>query len=390
MPKVEPIGFRSAPRFFHRSRYPDDDDDVDISSDQPVLWFNEDYAVVKDSPEKGSFIYTYSADWDVDELPVYERENLPSNDELIRSGAPGAVFVQDSGDSPWLMVFSNDDVDIAGVGMKRRSDQSPEFKPVSPGTYRYQDGEVVRVGDTKIMHRYHGSAKPIGTVIKKFDTTKFGSIYTAVDPMVAIEYTDTSGWLVSTPAPGEEGLDREPQLYVLTLTPDVIFDGGDCSEEEGLDVAADIGADVIECPDYWEQPETIVTNSNVISIDNAYTLKFDDENDGGLVEIVKITNNPDTEYDRLIYESLPYEKMVHSRWGSGQLTESKVAKIEEDIRLGKQERSDALTEEIRRYKERKGPFLDRQKSLYQRLDKSVPKQSRDTRSGRRLGRGRLN
>ena len=139
------------------------------------------------------------------------------------------------------------------------------------------DGELERVGDTEVLDRYHGT--PQYDVISDFRASPAGftdggraelndipAVYTTDSADIAEQYA----YGVSVNARPMAG--RDPQLYSLALTPSEIVEAGDCEDDDAVALAASLGADVLECPDFGEQPETVVLDDRVIHVKEATNL----------------------------------------------------------------------------------------------------------------------
>ena len=150
--------------------------------------------------------------------------------------------------------------------------------------YRDTDKSFVRIGDAEPLERYHGTAQKTGEIIRKLEpkpghmTSKnrreigvTPAVYSTTDLKAALE---TYGYPAADP---EESKYFEGQLYEITVKPDEIADLGDCQNREAARDAIVKGFDVIECPFFWEQPETITFNPDVIQIDAVYRTGFDEE-----------------------------------------------------------------------------------------------------------------
>ena len=140
------------------------------------------------------------------------------------------------------------------------------------GTYVKKDGKLVRTGNTKVLNRYHGTPQPHGTVISKFKLKPTGfkgrdalnslpTLYTTHNRVIAEQYA----YGASANTPDDTGT-RQHQIYSLGLTPSEIVDLGDCDNNKDVRHAHKVGADVIECEDFEDVPETVVFNKNIVHI----------------------------------------------------------------------------------------------------------------------------
>ncbi len=140
------------------------------------------------------------------------------------------------------------------------------------GRYKKINGKLVRVGDTKVLNRYHGTPQPSGTYISEFKLkpTKFKgrdalnslpTLYTTIDKNIAVQYA----YGASANAPDDAGV-MQHQVYNLSLTPSEIIDLRNCENDYDIRHAHKLGADVIECSDFEEVPETVVFNNRIIRI----------------------------------------------------------------------------------------------------------------------------
>ena len=76
-----------------------------------------------------------------------------------------------------------------------------------------------------------------------------------------------------------------------------VLDLGDCRDDEAAKRAIKVGFDVIECPDFWEQPETIAFDPNKVDVDTVYPVI--DANDADDYENLKWTPEGDENVDEL-------------------------------------------------------------------------------------------
>ena len=402
------IGFKPAPDTVYLGQYGSGGDDFLITPSRDHIRFStsEDGAIANiqenNSADDQVYVHRIDANWGgqsgMQWLPIYDSSDVPGllddiRNDLSQRPVPGAMYVKDPDGTMSLLLLSNKKPALKIRKTGKPGSLADKPKRVSPGTYQYQDGNAVRVGDRKTLHRYHGTARPVGTTLERFDTLVHGPLYTAPDPMVAMEYTDADdGGLITVPLPGEEGMAKEAQLYVLTLTPRVILDGGDCPTNDRHileETANNIGADVIECPDFGEQPETVVLNPNIISIDNVYRVDWDDEKTHA--DVTKITNNPNTVYDDIIHESLPDQSMVQARWGNrSEITANGIEDKQKQMDVGdlRPTQMEDLRRDIDMYKSAE-EFRERQRNLYGRLDHSTKGNapSKARKSSKRIGRG---
>ena len=143
---------------------------------------------------------------------------------------------------------------------------------LASGRYIEKDGELVRAGKTKVLNRYHGTPQSDGNVISKFKLKPTGfegrkalnslpTLYTTRDRSVAEHYA----YGASANTPDDTG-NKQHQVYSLGLTPSEIVDLGDCENNKNVRKAHRLGADVIECDDFEEVPETVVFNDNIVYI----------------------------------------------------------------------------------------------------------------------------
>ena len=154
---------------------------------------------------------------------------------------------------------------------------------LEPGTYRYEDGEFVRVGDAGILRRYHGTlVDSDDEIIDRFvpspghqgseNRPSIGvtpAVYTTSDPVAAVNYGRGYNW---SPGQGEFG-----QFYVVDIHADTVADLRNCQDDAVARKAIEMGFDVIECPDFWEQPETIAFDPDRIEIKTVYSIVDDAE-----------------------------------------------------------------------------------------------------------------
>ena len=142
------------------------------------------------------------------------------------------------------------------------------------GSYTLVDGDLERSGPTERLDRYHGSTRPSGTSISDFKLKRFPdegrkalgqlpAVYTTDDRQAAYMYAQGMSMDFDTP----EG--SEHQLYHLTVTPSEVVDLGTCENDKAVRRMAKLGADVIDCPDYHEQPESVVLKPNIVHVRKA-------------------------------------------------------------------------------------------------------------------------
>lgn len=140
------------------------------------------------------------------------------------------------------------------------------------GSYKAVDGEFEWIDDVEDLNRFHGTQLPEGTIINEFvpsyghsDSVNRPSIgntpavYATSDVRAALLY-----------AQGNADDEDKGQLYDLTIKPDEVIDLDDCQDDATARKAIKSGFDVIECPEFWEQPETIILDPKQINIDKVY------------------------------------------------------------------------------------------------------------------------
>ena len=144
------------------------------------------------------------------------------------------------------------------------------------------DGQLQRTGETEPLDRYHGT--PLGDPISDFRASparddgegsrkalnELPAVYTTGNEGIAEQYA----YGASVNAPTGQA---DPRLYDLVLVPNEIVEAGDCTDDETVDAASRLGADVLECPDFGEQPETVVLDDRIIHIRNAINLETGDD-----------------------------------------------------------------------------------------------------------------
>ena len=158
--------------------------------------------------------------------------------------------------------------------IRKRPDKDRDGVP--SGRYELSSDGFLRVGDTEDLDRYHGTVVPEGTIISEF-TPSLGhtasenrpsigntpAVYSTPDADAALDYA--LGYNNAYIHPGHQG-----QLYDITIRPDEILDLGHCQDDASARLAIRKGFDVIECPDFWEQPETITFDPKKIEINAVY------------------------------------------------------------------------------------------------------------------------
>ena len=144
------------------------------------------------------------------------------------------------------------------------------------GKYEVVGDEFKRVGDVEELTRYHGTVVPEGAIIEKFKPSygntdsinrpsigNAAAIYSTPDAEAALEYA--MGYNNAHIDPTKQG-----QLYTLRINPDEVVDLGHCQDDASARLAIKKGFDVIECPDFWEQPETITFDPDKIDVSAVY------------------------------------------------------------------------------------------------------------------------
>ena len=146
---------------------------------------------------------------------------------------------------------------------------------LSTGKYRItEDGNLRKTGPTKPLDLYHGTPQPVGRSISEFRLKKskdedrpavanLPAVYGTGDLNAATLYAH------GLSADFNVGPRYEPQVYHLTMTPSEIVNLGDCEDGRAVNFAARLGADVIDCPQYDEQPESLATRADIVHIRRA-------------------------------------------------------------------------------------------------------------------------
>ena len=146
-------------------------------------------------------------------------------------------------------------------------------KKLTPGYYEWQEGQLVRTADTVPLVRYHGTLQPHGQKIDRFRPSsanfegrpalnKVAGVYTTDSAGIAEQYSQGA----SVNAPHNSG-DLQAQVYKLRLEPSVVVNVGTGEDDTAVRAAVAGGADVLEVPDFGEQPETIVLDPSIISVE---------------------------------------------------------------------------------------------------------------------------
>ena len=164
-----------------------------------------------------------------------------------------------------------------------RSVGSKDYIP--GGTYKVVDGEIQRVGDAHELTRYHGTLVPRGTIIEEFDlslgnmdsvdrpsisvTPALYSTSNAMDALSYVMHADDSNWTDPN---------NDAQLYTFKISPRTVIDLGDCKDDALANEAIRMGFDVIECPDFWEQPETIVFDPDLVMVSRIHLADLPSDN----------------------------------------------------------------------------------------------------------------
>ena len=154
---------------------------------------------------------------------------------------------------------------------------NPANTSLPSGEYEYVDGEFVFIrSQAPELLRYHGTIQPKGTVINKFkmerSIDKYGKeagVFSSYDPMSALRYG------LSKHHMGKQG--DQVQMYVLVIRPRTYIDLGDCRSSDAVRQAIDAGFDVIDCPDFPEQPETVVFDPERIGILMGYRINYNND-----------------------------------------------------------------------------------------------------------------
>ena len=143
---------------------------------------------------------------------------------------------------------------------------------IPSGEYEYNEetGEFDRRGPVQSeLYRYHGTVVPEGTLIDEFRLTP-GNEDSENRPSIGVTpamYSTTELDAAMNYAEGYNNFttgNSEGQLYTLEITPDETVDLGECQDDEVANRAIRAGFDVIECSDFWEQPETIAFESEKV------------------------------------------------------------------------------------------------------------------------------
>ena len=156
--------------------------------------------------------------------------------------------------------------------------------PPAPGMYRYDRDadDFVRVGDPEPLRRYHGTSTQVeGDVYDRLQVSPANwdsenrvsvgvmpAVYTTNKADAALTYAHSGG------DDGDTGY-----LYVVDIHANSVADLKDCQDEDVARRAIEAGFDVVECPDFWEQPETIVFDENQVQIRAVYPTMYDDPYD---------------------------------------------------------------------------------------------------------------
>ena len=200
---------------------------------------------------------------------------------------------------------------------------------LEPGRYEVKDGKLVRVGDAGLLKGYHGTSAPAGEIRDSFKPSR-GHPYSINRPAIGVtkavyvtpKYEDAAVYAGAVKffwynkdkiekefdafaaqhdprMKGAEGLrpgewyafddaarvefvpggvtagdiaerdSVEAQIYGVEVQPRVVVDLGDCQDDAIAREAIERGADVLECPDFWEQPEIIVLDPSLIAVKEA-------------------------------------------------------------------------------------------------------------------------
>ena len=142
---------------------------------------------------------------------------------------------------------------------------------LAPGHYVLRGRTLVRTGDAQPLTRWHGTQQPHGNVIETFIPKPAGyegrpaynavpGVYTSVNAGAAEQYSHGA----SVNASARSNL--QGQIYELSITPNVVVDVGTGENDEAVRAAIAGGADVLEAPDFGEQPETLVVNPGIIRV----------------------------------------------------------------------------------------------------------------------------
>ena len=141
-----------------------------------------------------------------------------------------------------------------------------------PGYYRLdKDNEFERIDDAGELRRYHATSLPEGEFIKEF-VPSMGSQYSRNRPSlgnIPAVYTSSDASAVRLRGYALQG-GEEGQLYTVRIKPDRVLDIGDCQDDDVANRAIRAGFDVIECPDFWEQSETIVLDPSKIEVEKIH------------------------------------------------------------------------------------------------------------------------
>ena len=137
-----------------------------------------------------------------------------------------------------------------------------------------KDGKLVRTGPGQVETGWHGTSAPADTAIDlelrapgvdgRNHLREVPAIYTITDPLIA-QRVAFNRWRRQRDA--GKGVEQRPQLYEIVAAPSETVELGDCTDAPSVIAAIDLGADVLECPDWVNGslpvPETVILNDDI-------------------------------------------------------------------------------------------------------------------------------
>lgn len=159
-----------------------------------------------------------------------------------------------------------------------------------------EDGGLVRTGPAEAKVSWHGTSAPTDTFFHleprapmadgREHLQKVPGIYTT-KPLIAQDIAFDEWRKQRDEGRGNE---QSPQMYGLVTTPSETVALGDCTDEATVVEAINLGADVLECPDWKTRggkyvPETVILNDDVHHTSRAW--QFDVIPDASISKIAE-------------------------------------------------------------------------------------------------------
>ena len=145
---------------------------------------------------------------------------------------------------------------------------------LADGNYRYNEArnQFIRTGEVAPLQRFRGMEMPGGVVADTFRPSNddVGEGYEEgrwLEKPVVFSTPDENVAMTYAFADPRWKPDQEGQIYDVTLAPTEVVDLKDCEDFKQTRRAAALGFDVVDCPDFSVQPETVSFHTDQIKID---------------------------------------------------------------------------------------------------------------------------